>query len=353
MNKMVKVLVTDDSLFMRKIISDFLNAHPQISVVATAKNGQEALEKINEFSPDVVTLDVEMPVLDGLSTLENIMTHNPLPVIMLSSTTESGAVNTIKAMELGAIDFIPKPSGSISLDLYKVKEELIEKVLLASTVIPPKKNSQKTERTKSENSKKYLKVFNGKVDNTIIGIGTSTGGPRALQEILCSLPKQTVAPIFIVQHMPPHFTKSLANRLNSVSEITVVEAVHGQKVEKGTAYIAPGGLHMEVAEQFGDLTIQLSETEPFKGHRPSVNKLFYSLSLLRNYKKIAVVMTGMGTDGTDGILQLKKNDESTVIIAESEESSVIFGMPKAAIQTGKVDEIVHLQHVTNTILKYI
>ncbi len=354
--KKVKVLITDDSIFMRKLLSDLLEKHPLIEVVATAKNGLDALEKIHEHSPDVVTLDVEMPQMNGLQALERIMQSHPVPTIMLSSTTSEGSLNTIIAMEKGAVDFVAKPSGSISLDIHKVKEELTSKILLASkTNVSVLKTERKKDKTALSSNEEYRKLDSfKKPDNTLVCIGTSTGGPRALQSILTRLPIDFPAPILIVQHMPRHFTKSLASRLDSMSAIHVVEAIHNQKVEAGTAYIAPGDFHMEVIKQKGSMVIQLLQSPSLKGHRPSVDALFASVSKLQNQRKIAVILTGMGNDGTNGLKQMKEQDaEGTLALAESEDSSVVFGMPKAAIQTGLVNEVLHLDNVAKRIYQYL
>lgn len=354
--KKIKVLVADDSIFMRKLITDLLKDHPNIDVVATAKNGLEAIEKVKEHSPDVMTLDVEMPVMDGLQALQQIMDHTPVPVIMLSSTTSSGSLNTIIAIEKGAVDFVTKPSGAISFDIFKVKEELIEKILLAtSSNIRTQKRQRlevkKTPRLKEHYSKIDLSDKIKKKTPSLVCIGTSTGGPRALQTVLTSLPGSIAAPIFIVQHMPRQFTKSLADRLNSLCSFEVMEATHNQKVKNGAVYIAPGGYHMEIVEQEKELVISLNENPPIKGHRPAVDVLFSSLSDIQGYQKIAVLLTGMGADGTLGLKKLKENGE-TLAIAESEETSIVFGMPKAAIQTGLVDKIEHLDDIANVIHQY-
>ncbi|MCG1020668.1 protein-glutamate methylesterase/protein-glutamine glutaminase [Sutcliffiella horikoshii] len=357
--KKVKVLITDDSIFMRKLLSDLLDKHPQIEVVATAKNGIEALEKIQEYSPDVVTLDVEMPKMNGLQALDKIMQDHPVPIIMLSSTTAEGSLNTIIAMEKGAVDFVAKPSGAISLDIHKVKEELIAKILLASktnvgVLHPERKKEQKAMSKLEKHSKIDLLRRMTNTYPSLVCIGTSTGGPRALQAILTKLPKSFPAPVFIVQHMPKHFTKSLASRLDSMSAITVVEALHNQTVEAGTAYIAPGDFHMEVIEHRGKLVIQLLDSAPLKGHRPSVDVLFASIGKLANHQKVAVILTGMGNDGTAGLMQMKeKSAGCTLALAESEGTSVVFGMPKAAIRTGFVDEVLDLNDVAQRIQQYI
>lgn len=354
MNK-AKVLVVDDSAFMRKLISDFLSQHPRLTVVGTARDGQEALQKIEQLQPDVVTLDVEMPVMNGLETLKHIMQKHPLPVVMISSTTKEGAENTILALQYGAVDFIAKPSGAISLDLYKIKDKMIEKVLLASEA------NLRTVKTKQKMSmlpkKQYSKIevserqsVGGK--KKVIAIGTSTGGPRALQHVLTKFPATIDAPILVVQHMPKGFTKSLATRLDSLSHIRVKEAEDGEIIQKGTAYIAPGGKHLYVKRVGTSLAIHLDEAEPRNGHRPSVDVMFESLSMLTDYEKIAVIMTGMGSDGTAGLKQLKASGK-TFVIAESAESSVVFGMPKSAIAANVVDEIVHVDDIAEAVMKHV
>ncbi|HWJ80396.1 MAG TPA: chemotaxis response regulator protein-glutamate methylesterase [Niallia sp.] len=363
----IKVLIIDDSAFMRKLISEFLSEDPRIAVIGTARNGEDGIKKIKELSPDVVTLDVEMPVLDGLSALQRIMVEHPVPVLMLSSTTHEGAENTIKAMQIGAIDFIAKPSGAISLDLYKVKKELVNKVILASKVkvktlhnlgkstIPSRTNYSKIEPStrqvelveKSDSSVPWMKS-----QKKVIVIGTSTGGPRALQHVLTKLPANIEAPLLIVQHMPEGFTKSLANRLNSLSHITVKEAEHGEILKNGYAYIAPGGKHLKVKSVGNHIAIQLDEMPPLNGHRPSVDIMFESVSNIENYAKIAVIMTGMGSDGTNGLLKLVEKGKVKAI-AESKETCIVYGMPKTAIATKLMDEIQRVDHIAETILKYV
>ncbi|OOE01101.1 chemotaxis response regulator protein-glutamate methylesterase [Anoxybacillus kestanbolensis] len=354
MNK-VKVLVVDDSAFMRKLISDFLSEHPRLHVVGTARDGQEALQKIEQLNPDVVTLDVEMPVMNGLETLKHIMQKKPLPVVMISSTTTEGAENTILALQYGAVDFIAKPSGAISLDLYKIKDKMIEKVFLASEA------NLRTVKIKQKMSmlpqKQYSKIGVSERNNAIgkkkiIAIGTSTGGPRALQHVLTKFPATIDAPILIVQHMPKGFTKSLATRLDSLCNIRVKEAEDGEVIQKGTAYIAPGGNHLYVKRVGTSLAIHLDEGAPRNGHRPSVDVMFESLSALTDYEKVAVIMTGMGSDGTAGLKQLKVSGK-TFVIAESAESSVVFGMPKSAIAANVVDEIVHVDDIAEAVMRHV
>jgi two-component system, chemotaxis family, protein-glutamate methylesterase/glutaminase len=353
-----KVLIADDSAFMRKLIQDILSSSGKIEIVGTARNGEDAIKKIKELQPDVVTMDIEMPVLNGIDALKIIMKDIPIPVVMLSSTTQIGAENTLLAIQYGAVDFIAKPSGPISLDLEKISEEIIEKVISASIANLKGLSRSLTEKNLTSQMGNCSKIkVNSKVlwENStkkIICIGTSTGGPRALQAVLAKIPADIKAPLLIVQHMPPGFTKSLANRLDSLSKLHVKEAVDGEVLKNGTAYIAPGGFHLTVKRALPGLVIQLDQAPPRNGHRPSVDVMFESVSLHSDYAKIAVIMTGMGTDGTKGLIHLNKSGKLKVI-AESAESSIVYGMPKAAISTNLVDDVQNVEDIAKTILKYV
>ncbi|UYZ23624.1 MULTISPECIES: protein-glutamate methylesterase/protein-glutamine glutaminase [Mesobacillus] len=357
-----RVLIVDDSAFMRKLINDFLSEHPEIEVIGTARNGEDAIKKCREFRPDVITLDVEMPKLNGLEVLKLIMKEHPLPVVMLSSTTKEGADTTLQAIQAGAVDFVAKPSGSISIDLHKIKTELIQKVLSASKANLTKINFLEDSNTVGKKLESSIDSEIKPASNVttrgftqskkIVCIGTSTGGPRALQQVITSLPKGLEVPILIVQHMPPGFTKSLANRLDSLSQIRVKEAEDGELLQKGTAYIAPGGFHLTVKTLGSSLAISLSQSPPRNGHRPSVDVMFESISTIKNYSKVAVIMTGMGSDGSKGLVEMKKNG-IVKAIAESQDTSIVFGMPKAAIATNMVDEVANVENIAQSIMNYI
>ncbi|WP_057913396.1 protein-glutamate methylesterase/protein-glutamine glutaminase [Peribacillus muralis] len=361
----VKVLIVDDSAFMRKLISGFLAEESEIEVIGTARNGKDALEKIKALKPDVVTLDVEMPVMDGLQALNLIMNECPIPVVMLSSTTKVGTDNTFAAMSSGAFDFVAKPSGAISLDLHKIKKELHEKVIAASrtNVHKLRKKAINLERSPSlceKSSKIGIGTLGKKRKNEkkwsdgnekIIVIGTSTGGPRALQTVLTGLPGDIDAPILVVQHMPPGFTSSLAARLNSLCKIQVKEAEEGELIQKGLAYIAPGGFHLKVRKFGMNWVVHLDQSELRNGHRPSVDVLFESVSAMNEFAKIAVIMTGMGMDGSIGLKRLKQKG-ITKAIAESQETSIVFGMPKAAINTNLIDSIEDVEKIAKSIMSY-
>lgn len=322
---------------------------PMIEVIATARNGEDALKKLKKYDPDVMTLDVEMPVMNGIETLKIVMKEQPLPVVMISSVTKEGASNTLLAMELGAVDFITKTSGSISLDLHKVKDELIEKVKLASQVnVVSSKVKKNPVRPRAQVA--FTKQTFTQAKKKLIAIGTSTGGPKALQKVSTKLPKNIGAPIVIVQHMPEGFTKSLAERLDRLCDISVKEAEDGDMLAAGCAYIAPGGMHMKVEQSGMSITIRCDDTAHRRGHRPSVDVLFESIAKISGYDVIAVIMTGMGTDGADGLKALKQRT-NCYAVAESEESSIVFGMPKAAIRTNYVDEVAHLDDISEIIVR--
>ncbi|WP_138414799.1 protein-glutamate methylesterase/protein-glutamine glutaminase [Aquibacillus sediminis] len=348
----INVLVVDDSAFMRKMITDILNGDPQLHVVGTARNGQDALKKIPSLLPDVITLDVEMPVMDGLETLGQIMSQFSIPVIMLSSVTKRGAEKTIQAISLGAIDFITKPSGSISLDIQSIQAEITTKVIAAakSKVSSPTVNdSIQLPQSKHQPIDRSHPI--GK--KVIVAIGTSTGGPRALQQVLTHLPQNFPAPIAIVQHMPKGFTKSLAERLDSLSDIHVKEAENGEVLVKGTAYIAPGGYHLGVKQMGRSLIAEVYQSELRNGHQPSVDVLFESLAQQKVSQVFAVVMTGMGADGSKGLHTLKKLKRDSFIMSESNKTAVVYGMPQAAVKTNLVNEIVDLDKICSVLVEKI
>ena len=343
----IRVLVVDDSAFTRKIVSDVLNNDPDIEVVDTAKDGQDALEKLKQHKPDVMTLDVEMPVMNGLECLAHVMKTQPMPVVMLSSITAEGTEATIKALELGAVDFISKPSNIFDIGNDKLKNDIIEKVKIARAAIAyiPKK----------------IIEFNTAIDKThnrevkkIVAIGTSTGGPKALQQILPLIPGDVPAAFVIVQHMPPGFTRSLANRINAMSGLTVKEADDGDIIQAGYAYIAPGGYHMvfQMEKDGGQMVIRLSSMDPVGGHRPSVDVMMNSLSDTNHKSIIGVIMTGMGADGCNGLKKLKKQNQAFVI-AQNQQSCVVYGMPKAAVQAGIVDKTIPLDEIHNEITRLV
>ncbi|HHY13139.1 MAG TPA: chemotaxis response regulator protein-glutamate methylesterase [Thermoanaerobacterales bacterium] len=347
MEKKINVLIVDDSSFMRIFLRNVLESNKNIVVIGTAKNGIEAIEKIKKLQPDIVTLDVEMPEMDGLAVLKQIMNENPVPIIMLSTYTREGADITLKALELGALDFIFKPSRVIDMDIDALKEDLISKIITLT--------KSKALGLHSPIYRRKSKIsFNGEVSKNpkyIIGIGTSTGGPSALKQLLTPFPKNIPASILIVQHIPASFTDSLAQRLNSSCEIEVKVGERGEMIKSGYAYIAPGDYHMTIYKQGGKCKINLNTDEPLYGHRPSVDILFHSIGNLSGKEKIGVIMTGMGRDGSTGLKNISDNGGYT--IAQNEETCVVFGMPKAAIEIGAANKILPLQEINYEILNYI
>lgn len=341
-------MLVDDSLFMRRILKDILEEDDEITVVGEAKNGQEALEKIPLLKPDVITLDIEMPIMDGLTTLKYIVEKYSIPVVMISNHTEKEAYYTLKALEIGAVDFIPKPKNMFKLSDKTIKYEIIDKIKAAaiSKVKPdnigviPKVVGQAYKVSSEKTSYDY-----------IVTIATSTGGPRALQHVIPLLHKDINATILVVQHMPANFTKSLADRLNDISQINVKEGEEGDVLKKGYCYIAPGDFHMRVIKEGNQNVIRLSKEPPIMGLRPAADILMESVANIKGYNKMGIVMTGMGADGSKGIVEIKKSNGYT--IAQDEETSVVFGMPKSAIDTNHIDKIVPLNNIANEIVSIV
>jgi two-component system chemotaxis response regulator CheB len=332
----LRVLVVDDSAFMRQIITNMINSDSQLTVVGTAFDGLNALQKISKLHPDVITLDVNMPRMDGLTTLKQIMKECPLPVIMVSAATQKGAETTFQALNLGAIDYIPKPSGQISLDIKKVRNELVKKIKTASQakIITRKRISRSRIQTKQNLKEK------------VITIGASTGGPPALEEILTQLPKN-IPPTLIVQHMPIGFTNSFAQRLDGLCNFSVKEAEEGDKVKQGQALIAPGGYHMTVTRK-GRIQLDCGPTE--HSVRPAVDPMMRTIAEVYGSETIGVVLTGMGRDGASGLRAIKESGGRT--IAQNEATCAVFGMPKAAIEEGCVDKILPLSKIPEQIMEW-
>ncbi|GMQ60497.1 protein-glutamate O-methylesterase CheB [Vallitalea sediminicola] len=351
-----KILVIDDSAFMRRVISDIIKSDSRCEVIGTAKNGKEGLAKIEELKPDVITLDIEMPIMNGLQMLEQLKVLNlNVPVIVMSTLAIEGRQETIKALELGAIDFVTKPQNIFKVNTEEMKNRLIEKLLMAvntnTSKIPqlkPIENKEKITKSFSSNRKKSCLC-----KNKVVAIGCSTGGPRALQYVLPYLPSNLDAGIIIVQHMPAGFTKSLADRLNQLSDIHIKEAEDGDVIVNGTAYIAPGNCHIKVIQDKNcNLIVKLSKDDPLRGHRPAVDVMMNSLVDINIKDLTGVIMTGMGSDGTEGLDNLKKSQQIH-IIAQNEETCVVYGMPKAVVAKGIADEIVPLESISDSILKKV
>lgn len=341
----IKVLVVDDSALMRKIISDMVNEESDMEVINTARNGEDLQVKLQNNLPDVITLDVEMPKIDGIKALKEMKKNNVnIPVIVLSSVSQKGPQLTMECLEAGAFDFLPKPSGAISLDISKVKRDLIQKIRLAYE--KSKVQVRPLVRTMPVGNRTVKRGNGDKMDAVVIG--ASTGGPKALYAVITAFPENLGVPVFVVQHMPVGFTKAFAERLNLNSKIKVVEAVDGMSIEKDTVYIAQGGFHMEVGS---DKKIHLNTEPAVWGVRPAVDKLFISASKIYGPHIISAVLTGMGKDGAQGTIEIKKNGGIT--IAEDKSTCTIYGMPKAAFETGMVDVVLPLDSVANEIVKAV
>lgn len=346
----IRVLVVDDSAFMRKVIGDLIAGEPDLELAGTARNGEEALRCLVELKPDVITLDVEMPVLNGLDFLEKMMALRPTPAIMLSCLTREGGEATIAALERDAVDFLAKPSGSISLDLEKVKEELLTKIRVAANA----RLQRPIRQIAGSPGTVTLKPIRGQPagpPKVLLLIGASTGGPKALHEIFSEFPANLGAAVLVVQHMPPGFTRTLAERLNNNSLLAVKEAEDGEEIQSDKAYLAPGDYHLTVHWQETDrrqLRVRLTRNPQVNGHRPSVDTMM--LSAAREYpgRLVAVLLTGMGRDGAEGIKAVKAKRGFT--IAEDQSTCVVFGMPRAAIETGCVDRVVPLPRVASEIV---
>lgn len=373
----VRIIVVDDSAFMRKAISDMIESESNFEVVAKFRDGRELVEKVDQFKPDLITLDVHMKDLDGLATLKELKKQGKsYPIIMLSSATTEGSELTLECLDNGAITFITKPSGSISLDIDKVKEKLIKEIKGITSSIRANKSrvcSRQTNpsaelkkninmkdaciSTKSPEKRDIISrdkpVINNKpipknkrIDAVVIG--ASTGGPKALQEVLTKLPGNLNVPVFVVQHMPEGFTKVFAERLNKSCNMRVVEASDGMSINRNTIYIAKGGSHMTIGSSS---KISLNQEPAIWGVRPAVDKLFESAVNIYGGNLVSVVLTGMGRDGAEGTKKIKECGGIT--ISEDKSTCIIYGMPKAAYETGKVDLVLPLDQVCNKITEIV
>ena len=343
------VLVVDDSAFMRKLVAEIVDGAGDFRVVGTARNGRDALSKVHSLDPDLVTMDVEMPELDGIGALGYIMSESPRPVIMLSGAATGDAGDlTIRALELGAVDFVRKPSGPISLDLSAVRDQLLEALRAADQV--NLRGVEVLARPHAPEPRRPL-LERGAVGaaTRVVAIAASTGGPRALAEIIPRFPRDLDAAVLVVQHMPPGFTRSLAERLDAQSNVPVVEAANGDVVRAKRVYVAPGGWHMRVerAQGIGAPTIVLDETPPIWGVRPSADPMFRSVAEVFGTHAIGVVLTGMGRDGAAGLRAV--HDAGGAGLAQDRDSSIIYGMPHAAALGGGVDHILSLDAMPGAI----
>jgi two-component system chemotaxis response regulator CheB len=340
----VKILVVDDSVFAQQVLTDLLNDDSDLEVVGVAHDGVEALEKIESLHPDVITLDIEMPKMNGLECLARIMETNPLPVIMVSFLTVSGAKQTIEALELGAIDFVTKPSKD-TFTLVHIQKELIQKVKLAASI-------KVSKFKKVAAKKKALSEFLKPPKNIeLLTIGSSTGGPRALRDLLGMFPANFPLGTVIAQHMPKGFTKVFANHLNDVCDIEVSEAKNGDLVKPGRILIAPSGKQITIHRTSGnDLTVEIGD-QPDLIYKPSVNHFLKSVAEVCGGRVLSVILTGMGSDGAISMQELRKLGARTIV--EAEESCVVFGMPRAAMELGGAEYVESLPQIYPRIVEII
>ncbi|OGW50795.1 MAG: hypothetical protein A2Z50_07185 [Nitrospirae bacterium RBG_19FT_COMBO_42_15] len=343
-SKKIKVLVVDDSALMRKMIPQILTMDPNIEIVGTAMDGLFALKKIPDLKPDIITLDVDMPRMDGLTALPHIVKEYNIPVLLISSLTEKGAATTLKGLELGAVDFITKPKEAISVHIMDIANELLQKIRAVA-----KAKTSRLKRVNNEGPQPQIKkslLLSNKAEK-VVAIGISTGGPNALSFILPQIPKDFPAAIVIVQHMPEGFTELFATRLNQICHIEVKEAREGDMVLPGRALIAPGNIHLKIKRMpLGGIAV-LSRSQPVSGHRPSADILFDSVAAEYGNDSVGIIMTGMGSDGAEGIGRIKASGGMT--IAQDENSCIVFGMPKAAIERGYIDRIASLEEMPKMI----
>ena len=353
----IKVLIVDDSALVRQMLTEILSTDSGIEVVGTAQDPYMAREKIKHLNPDVLTLDVEMPRMDGITFLSNLMRLRPMPVVMVSSLTEQGAEVTLHALECGAVDFVSKPKIDLAHSLKDYAEEIVEKVKIAAKAQVKALNRHSSVRREvstkqsadaimaQSNSKRRFKTT-----EKIIAIGASTGGTEAIKEILMQLPADTPG-VVITQHIPEAFSKPFANRMNGVSAMTVFQAEDGQHIVPGHVYIAPGNYHLMVERDGARYICRLNDGPPVNRHKPSVDVLFRSVAQNVGPNAVSVILTGMGNDGAKGMLEMKQAGASS--IAQDEASCVVWGMPKEAVKQGGVDKELPLKKIADEILRLV
>lgn len=366
LGKQIKVLIVDDSALVRRMLSEMLSSDAAIEVVGTAEDPFDAREKIKALNPDVITLDIEMPKMDGVTFLRNLMRLHPLPVVMVSSLTEKGADVTLAALELGAIDFVTKPKVNLGGSLNDYKQEIIEKIKMAAKV-PMARIERKVQTAPTKPSEPPIKSAAGMIPaklsadailsqhaagkeksrQRIIAIGASTGGTEAIREVLTALPA-TMPPIVITQHIPAAFSAPFAKRMDSMSALSVHEAEDGQLILPGHVYIAPGSHHLLIESVSGKLICRLHDGPPVNRHKPSVDVMFRSVAQVCGTNAIGVLLTGMGDDGARGLKELQEVTAKT--IAQDEKTSVVWGMPGEAVKLGAADLVLPLSDVASKLL---
>lgn len=350
----IKVLVVDDSALVRSLLTAIINGQADMTVVGTAPDPLIARERIKALNPDVLTLDVEMPRMDGLDFLEKLMRLRPMPVVMVSSLTERSSEITLRALELGAVDYVTKPKIDISRGIQEAGQEIVEKIRIAAGVrtknLVRRPHGMQVEKKLSADA--VIPLLGGRLATTekVIVIGASTGGTEALKDVLLGMSPDSPG-ILITQHMPAAFTRSFAQRLDGLCRICVKEAVDGERVLPGHAYIAPGDRHMLLARNGANYVVQITDGPPVNRHRPSVDVLFRSAANNAGKNAVGVILTGMGDDGAAGMLEMKRNGAYTV--AQNEDTCVVFGMPKEAIARGGVDHVAPLFEIPDYVVRYV
>jgi len=346
----IRVLIVDDSALVRKLLRDVISGNPDMEVVGTASNGVEAIRSVAELEPDVVTMDINMPEMDGLTALEYIMRKHPLPVVMLSALAQKGATATLKALELGAVDFITKPSHYPSA-VKEVREEVVLKIKTAAQA----RSYVLRGDPKRKASKKPLVYSGAKVGGKLgklVVIGSSAGGPKALAEIMPRFPEDTPASIILVQHMPGVFTRSFAGRLNNLCALSVKEAEENEELQPGRVLVAPGGKDLIVtSDNRGSSRVELIDSQNRVGASPRIDSTMVTAAEIYGADAVGVIMTGMGGDGASGMEKIKRSKGST--IAQNEETCLVFGMPKVAIERGCVDHVVALEMIPDKVMELL
>jgi len=344
---LIKVLIIDDSALIRKLLTEILSSDPQIEVVGSAQDPYMARDKIKQLNPDVLTLDVEMPKMDGVTFLRNLMRLRPMPVVMVSTLTESGADVTLQALELGAVDYVSKPKVNVQDELQAYANEIISKVKIAARA---RIQSNNLTPAKKPDIAKIAARRHFKTTDMIIAIGASTGGTEALKDVLCQLPPTTPG-IVMTQHIPAAFSRPFAERMNSNSAMTVCQAENGQQILPGHAYLAPGDRHLEVVRDGARFICRLLDSEPVNRHKPSVEVMFESVARNVGSNALGILLTGMGADGAEALGSMQKAGAPT--IAQDEASSVVWGMPGEAVKRGYADDVLPLNNIAERILYYV
>jgi two-component system chemotaxis response regulator CheB len=349
--KRTRVLIVDDSAFMRKVLEEIIRTDPKLEVVGQAKDGREAITMAQTLQPDVMTMDINMPRMDGLEATQHIMTQNPRPILIVSSESRQGAASTLRALELGAIDFVTKPSSGIDLDMKNVRDELLGKLKMAAKVRVVRTaalhdhSAGVESRSQTQPTKE---IGNSEVRLPLVVIAASTGGPATLMRLIPRFPKDFPAAVVLVQHMPATFTSQLSLQLTEVSSIRVKEAEQNEALQTGTFYVCPGSHHLRISMTG---RIKLDDGPRISGYRPCADVAFESAAAYGGANVVGVVLTGMGNDGAKGVQAVKAG--RGCVLAQDEATSVIFGMPAEAIRTGAVNQVVGIDEMYPAIEKYL